>query len=138
MFRREIEARKPYLLEDGRRHHVEEHVRSQWLRWQEASNRALAPFGVVYDDVLMLAIMAEIARHTLYPSQKRLAIELEISKVAVARSLARLEKRGYVRRRYSGCDRRVRRSRATLAGKALLLRCEELFAALRHEVFAPD
>jgi DNA-binding MarR family transcriptional regulator len=134
-YHRSLVARQFVLRGESREGRTEEYVRSQWLRWQDATRPVLASYGLVYDDVLMLSVMEEIARRTLYPSQKQLSLELEVGKVAIARSLTRLENKGYVCRRWSICDRRTRRTHVTRAGKAVLQHCEERFAELRFVVF---
>jgi DNA-binding MarR family transcriptional regulator len=81
------------------------------------------------------AATAEIGRKAFYPSQERLAKATSVSKLAISRSLARLERGRFVRRHVSGCDKRVRRSRITAAGFDLLARCDRDFGVLRNEMF---
>jgi DNA-binding MarR family transcriptional regulator len=98
----------------------------------------LREHGLCYEDVVVLATTLAIGKMTLFPSQARIARETVMSEIAVSRSLCRLERGGFVRRRFSGCDERVRRSWVTPAGRDLLAMCESEFAVLRRELFGDD
>jgi DNA-binding MarR family transcriptional regulator len=100
---------------------AEELLREQWLEWQRATEEVLKPFALDYEDI--------------FPSQKFLARELTLGKVAVSRSLARLERGGYLRRRWCDWgDRRIRRTHTTDEGAALLTQCEVQFKRIRREM----
>ena len=114
----------------------EEALRKQWLDWLHGANEFLKPHGIDYEDVLLLTIVDEIATRTIFPSQKHLVRELHLNKVEISRSLARLEQKGFITRRWRKWgDRRKKHAYATNEGAEFLTNCECHFASLRRALY---
>ncbi len=80
-------------------------------------------------------MLMHLARHEHIPSQKELADELGVSPAAVATTLKRLEKDGYISRTATEEDNRCNEIRITQAGRAVIEESRAIFEAVDRLMF---
>ena len=97
-----------------------------------AIERALADLGIHHSQHRMLL---HIKRHGGAVSQKTLAAEFDISPAAVAVTLGKLEKNGYIRRRPAEGDGRCKTIGLTEAGEEILRVSYDSFTAVDLAMF---
>lgn len=76
-----------------------------------------------------------LARGEAIPSQKEIAEDFQISPAAVAVSLKKLEKLGYVKREGIDEDNRVKKILITEKGKLIVEKTVDMFGAVDRNVF---
>ncbi len=108
------------LLRVVRRHHA-------------CIERHISDMGIHHSQHRMLL---HLSRCEQIPSQKELAEAMGISAAAVATTLKRLEKGGYIARAVTDEDNRRNEIRITDLGRAKVLESREIFDSVDHAVFA--
>ncbi len=94
--------------------------------------RRIGDLGIHHSQHRMLM---HLAKCTHIPSQKELAEAMGISPAAVATSLKRLEKEGYITRTVQGEDNRRNEIRITDCGRTKVAESREIFGAVDRAVF---
>lgn len=79
-------------------------------------------------------LLVHLARCEVMPSQKELAKRFDISPAAVANSLKKLEKDGYIARKTDDGDTRLNRIAITEKGKAILDETRTLFEGVDEKM----
>lgn len=79
--------------------------------------------------------LMHLARHEHIPSQRELADELGVSPAAVATTLKRLEKDGYISRTATQGDNRCNEIRITQAGRAVIEESRAIFDTVDQLMF---
>lgn len=79
--------------------------------------------------------LMHLARHEHIPSQRELADELGVSPAAVATTLKRLEKDGYISRTATQGDNRCNEIRITEAGRAVIEESRAIFDTVDQLMF---
>ncbi len=79
--------------------------------------------------------LMHLARHEHLPSQRELADELGVSPAAVATTLKRLEKDGYISRTATEEDNRCNEIRITEAGRAVIEESRAIFNSVDEQMF---
>ncbi len=108
-----------FLLRVMRRHHA-------------CVERGIADMGIHHSQHRMLM---KLARCDHAPSQKELAEAMCISPAAVATTLKKLEKEGYITRAATDEDNRCNRIQITEQGLAKVLESREIFDAVDRTMF---
>ncbi len=94
--------------------------------------RRIGDLGIHHSQHRMLM---HLARCTQIPSQKELAEAMSISPAAVATSLKRLEKEGYITRAVQGEDNRRNEIRITEKGLSKVVESREIFESIDRAMF---
>ena len=79
-------------------------------------------------------LLVHLSRCEVMPSQKEIAARFDISPVAVANSLKKLEKDGYITRTTDDGDTRCNRIAITEKGKAILEETQTLFEGVDEKM----
>ena len=98
-----------------------------------AIERALGDLGIHHSQHRMLV---HLHRHGAHVSQRTLAEEFDISPAAVAVTLGKLEKNGYIRRSADGTDARCKTIEITEAGREILRVSYDSFTAVDLAMFS--
>ncbi len=101
-------------------------------RHRACVERRIGDLGIHHSQHRMLM---HLARYPNIPSQKELAEALGISPAAVATSLKRLEKEGYIARRVQGEDNRRNEIHITERGLAKVIESREIFDSVDRAMF---
>ncbi|MCU1503991.1 MAG: hypothetical protein JWM12_3345 [Ilumatobacteraceae bacterium] len=109
------------------------------LRWQRAAAAALAPTGLTHTQFRMLTSVVWLQEHDRAdPSQREVADHTGADVMVTSQVLRTLERAGYVERVGDEHDARVRRLRATAAGRRMALRAIALIEGVDDEFFGTD